>query len=183
MNWGEVYFERFIRLFGNPINQAIWEKEGFIAVQILTFAPSSDLLIFGSIGLTLYPERLGGTYEVFLAAGDRLRETPNILGRVLTALLEKAIPLGPGAYYPVDKMFPDFSAATGKAALYFTNPAKLDNLATVRLSEHEQGKILVGMFISAAELAYLEENGTTKFEEALTGARVDPADMHRRSIF
>jgi hypothetical protein len=183
MNWGEAYFERFVRLFGNPINQAIWEKEGFISIQILTFAPSSDLLIFGSIGLTLYPERLGGTFEVFLAAGDRLRDAPDILGRVLTALLEKTIPLGPGAYYPVEKMFPDFSAATGKTALYFTNPAGLDNLATVRLSESEQGKILVGMFISAAELVYLEENGAAGFEEALARARVDPADMHRKSIF
>jgi hypothetical protein len=80
-------------------------------------------------------------------------------------------------------MFPDFSAATGKTGLYFTNPAGLDELATVRLSEAEQGKILVGMFISAAEQAYLAENGAAKFEEALAGARVDPADMHRKSIF
>ncbi|MBN9389909.1 MAG: suppressor of fused domain protein [Chloroflexi bacterium] len=183
LNWGLAYFDRFVKLFGNPINQQIWDKEGYASLQILTFAPSSDLLIFASIGLTLYPERLGGTYEVFLAAADRLRDAPNILGRVLTIMLEKTISLGPGAFYPIEKMFPDFSAATGKTALYFTDPAGLDELATVRINESEQGKILVGMFISAAELAFLEENGATKFEEALTRARVDPADMNRKSIF
>lgn len=183
LNWGLAYFDRYVKLFGNPINQQIWDKEGYVSLQILTFAPSSDLLIFGSIGLTLYPERLGGIYEVFLAAADRLREAPNILGRVLTAMLEKSIPLGPGAFYPFEKMFPDFSAATGKTTLYFTNPAGLDELATVRISENGQGEILVGLFISAVELAFLEENGARKFEEALAGARVDPADMHRKSIF
>lgn len=183
LNWGLAYFDRYVKLFGNPINQQIWDKEGFASLQILTFAPSNDLLIFGSIGLTLYPDKLGGIYEVFLPATDHLRDVSNILGRTLTAMLEKAFPLGPGAYYPIDKMFPDFSAATGKTVLYFTNPAGLDYLATVRISESEQGKILVGMFISATELTYLEENEAAKFEEALAEARVDPADLHRKSIF
>jgi len=184
LNWGEAYFERFVKLFGNPINQAVWEKAGFSAIQVLTFAPSSDLLTFCSIGLTLYPEKLGGTFEVFLPVGDRLRDAPNILGRVLTAMLEKSLTLGEGVCFPgVDKIFPDFSAATGKSALYFTRPAGLASLDTVSLSDHEQGKILLGFFISAAENEFLAQNGVGKFEAALAGAGIDPADLNRKSIF
>ncbi len=184
MNWGEAYFERFVKLFGNPINQAVWGKEGFIAIQVLTFAPSPELLTFASIGLTLYREKLGGVFEVFLPAGDRLRDAPNILGRVLTIIIENSLTLKMGVRFPgLDKMFPGFSAATGKAALYFTRPTGLDNLDTVSLSDGEQGKILLGFFISAAENKFLENNGPEKFEAALAGAGVDPADLNRKSIF
>lgn len=184
MNWGEVYFDRFVKLFGNPINQAVWEKEGFIAIQVLTFAPSPDLLTFCSIGLTLYPDKLGGTFEVFLPVGDRLRDAPNILGRALTTMIEKALPLKAGVSFSgIDKMFPDFSVATGKTALYFTRPVGLNGLDAVSLSDNGQGVILMGFFISTAETEFLEQNGAEKFEAALAEAGVDPADMSRKSIF
>jgi len=184
VNWGEAYFERFVKLFGNPINQAVWEKEGFIAIQILTFAPASDLLIFGSIGLTLYPVELGGTYEVFLPAGDWAREVPHILGRALTVMVENSQKLGAGvSFNGIEKIFPDFSAKTGKTALYFTGLNGLENLAAVSLSEEEKGQLLMAFFISAEENKFLAENGAEKFAAALNRAEIGPADINRKSIF
>ena len=184
MNWGEAYFERYIKLFGNPINQAIWEKENFSILQILTFAPSTDLLIFASIGLTLYQEELGGTFEVFLPAGDWARQIPNILGRCLTTIVEKSQKLGVGiSFSGIDKIFPEFSEKTGKTVLYFTGVNGLGNLDTVSLSEEENGKLLVAYFISAAENHFLEQNGAKKFEAALQEAGAATAELSRKSIF
>lgn len=182
MNWGEAFFERYVKLFGNPINQAVWEKEGFGVIQILTFAPSSDLLVFASIGLTLYPNELGGIFEVFVTAAEKLRDVPNVFGQVLTGMVEKSQKLGVGLSFPFEKMFPDFAAATGKTALYFTGVAGLENLDVVELGD-EQGKLLVGFFISAAENDFLGQNGPEKFEAALRKAGAVPSDLNRKSIF
>lgn len=183
MNWGEAYFERFIRLFGNPINQSVWQKEGFAPLQILTFAPSTEALTFCSIGLTLFPDRLSGTFEVFVAADDRPGDVPKILGRVLTTLVETSTPLVAGTCFAgIEEFGPGFSAACGKVALYFTNPAGLSQLATVSLENEPPGQILLGFFISAAERDFVAQNGPQRFEEVLASTAVDPAKLNRPSV-
>jgi hypothetical protein len=184
MNWGECYYDHFTGYLGHPIAREVFEhgmREP--SIQVLAYDNVFDnCRCFCSLGLTHYAKQVHGPVEVFLPIDDGWQDVPYVLANALFFMVQNTITMERGTHITgVANILPNFAAAFGKTALYFTIPYGLpDSFGQVACGK-AMGRVYLACFISASESIFLDEYGVEAFETMLETQDIDLFNLRRHS--
>jgi len=190
---GEAYFDHYEGHFRRgPSAREVFTREVSrehatrISIQILSYREIfSGCLAFTSLGLSQHPSAVGGFVEVIVVADDGFAAMPSLLAGALSFAIDTRITMQRGVSISglatVDR---GFVSRFGKSGLYFSSchglPTSFEYVHTK--DGRHVGQMLMGLFVSDPELAFLRKHGFEEFESALEEAHVDPFILGRPSI-
>src|SRR3954468_13643232 len=96
-NWGERYFDHYLKYFGPIKERKIFESGDAPSIQILTFENVfENCRTFCSLGLSHYSEEIGETAEVFVTTDDYWDAVPTIFANMLFFIVGQKMQIGWG---------------------------------------------------------------------------------------
>jgi Suppressor of fused protein (SUFU) len=184
LNWGEAFFDHYVKYLGSPIARSIFrQSEDTPSIQILQFKnvfPQTE--VFCSLGTSHYSSILGRISEVTLPVTSGARHVDKVLANCLFSLIQQQMKIGWGiALDGLDLIAPDFVKVSEKTALYFTHPFGFPHEFCRILNGSDEGNIYMAIFISRAEFNFFCDRGAAEFESLLESKNVDPFQWDRRS--
>ncbi|MFS0557083.1 suppressor of fused domain protein [Brevibacillus sp. 179-C9.3 HS] len=186
-SYGELYYDHYSKYVGEPVDLEIYKSsDDNPKLQILKYENVfQDCLVFNTLGLSHYEDRLQGLVEISMVVDEAFGNTGYILANALFFCVENALEIGRGtAIRGIERFDKSFVEKYHKHAIYFTEPfafpVEYSHVCTG--SEKKGGKVLLAFFISQAEYDYLIQYGTEKLEDLLEMNEVDPFCVGRKCI-
>lgn len=181
-NIGELYYNHFETYFGHPVERKVYaNRPDWPSIQVLAYDQVFPACrVFATLGLSHFSDAVGGTFEIIVPVDGGWDDVPDILGNCLFYAVANRRRLGVGfGIGGIERQLPNFCQRFGKSAIYFTHPINLpDSFLT---APKRFGEILLGMFLSSEEFAYVVTNRVDDLEDTLERRNVDPFDLARSS--
>jgi hypothetical protein len=182
--WADLYRHHFQQYFGKPFDvQRFQQDEECPPLHLAIFDQRyPGYRIFASLGLTNYRDAVKDLGEVILLADAAWKDIPVLFVNSLFYLIRRRIPLGSRfAIGGIDNLDPGFAEYFDKAALYYMVadgfPEGFERLAW----NNEIGLVYQGIFISTAELDFINRQGAVTFEERFKAQDADLCSLRRPS--
>jgi hypothetical protein len=183
MTWPDLYLRHFTRYFQKPFDVQVYHQETGGALRVATFDRAYPrYVVYASLGLSDHADDLKDLGEVILLSDDRGKDVPLIFVHSLFFILEKKIPLASRfAVGGIDLIRPDFAEHFDKVALFFTLADGFKPGFEKLEQRGDIGLVFQAIFISWAELDFLNRNGPDAFEEKFHAQDADPCSLRRPS--
>lgn len=184
MNFGECYYDHYLRFFGEPQDRTIFgrtRERPFVDLFLF-----SDVIegcrIFCTLGLSLYFSNLLGFREIMLVLDTGWAEAPSIVVELLSFMVENNVPLARGTHFDgVENISAAFADKYQKSAIYFTLPPNVPDDFSIVECNNQVGIILLAFFISQSEFEFIKQNGFEQFEDILEQKEIDVYNLSRDS--
>jgi hypothetical protein len=182
--WVDLYRHHFQQYFGKPFDvQRFDQDEDNPPLHVAIYDRRyPNYRIFASLGLSSYRDAVQDLGEVILLADAAWREVPLLFVNSLFFMTHRRIALGSRfAIGGIDNLNPAFAEHFDKVALYYTVadgfPEGFERLAW----DHEVGLVYQAIFISQAELDFVNRQGARAFEERFRAQDADLCSLRRPS--
>ena len=176
-NLGKAIFEHYEKYLGEMIGADSHPKWN---LQLMGYQdPVQNCLTFATMGLSLHEQELGTCCEAVLTTDRDYDACAWIFTQVLDYILSGGLPLSPGlSIGGIDSLDPQFFAAHGKSALYFTE-ATMFTPGFGKIAD--RCRVYMAFFLSPGEECYLRKHGTAEFEKRLEEQKADIVSLDRKS--
>ena len=177
-NLAKAIFEHYEKYLGEMLGADSYPA---LSLQLMGYQDAvENCLTFATMGLSLHEQALGCCCEAVLAAEEDYDRCADLFVKVLSFLIAKKLPLGPGmAIGGIDVLAPEFYGQYHKSALYFTEPTLFTG-AFRKIDD--RCRIFMAFFISPEEEQWLKAHGTEAFEKLLEEKKADIISLTRESI-
>lgn len=185
MNWGECYFDHFVKYFRTPVAREVFTQDPEEhTIQILAYDKVfAGCRLFASLGLSHYQEAVGSVGEIIVPADDAWDVVPGLVANTLFYMVQERIHIGRGvAVAGLAKVNAAFARRFGKGALYFTNAYGLPEGSEEVLCNGQRGSLYLGVFLTDTEYRLFLDQGAEGLESALESRQVDPYHLARISV-
>jgi antitoxin YqcF len=185
MNWGECYYDHYVRYFGNPVDREVFKQSPDLpSLQILMFDKVvSGCRVFATLGLTHYIDEIHGVRECFMPVDAGWDDAPEILANTLFFAIQNKLEVCRGLTVSgISNINAVFAETYDKEAIYIADPFGLPDELSVISCNGQVGELYVAMLISRSEHQFKIENGAQRFEDELERSQTDPYAIARRPI-